>query len=209
MKIRTPFAMALLLSLLLAAAISVPVAAEPTVALSSTTPERGDPLEEITLNLTITNTTEEAMWAIRIWLDLSGDEEGYFTALEEYVDVEMGEKGYISPGESITAGIRLVAGAHTPAQKHLIPLVVRFRSGACEGGCQSEESRITLSVPIYRKDPKVAISIETIEEVFPGEELLVYTTLNNFGTGTASNIELSASTSPVAQSVETTFFFFF
>jgi len=206
MNSRQACKVAILLSLLLAALTLAPVAAQPTVELTSTTPERGDPLEEITLNLTITNTTDEAMWSIRIWLDLSGDEEGYFTALDEYVDVEMGEKGYISPNESISANIRIVAGSHTPAKKHLLPLVVRYRSGACEGGCQSEEYIANIAVPIYRQDPKVAITIEDIVEVFPGEQLIVYSTLNNFGTGLASGIEISASTSPVISTLETSFF---
>ncbi|MCC7568795.1 MAG: tetratricopeptide repeat protein [Candidatus Methanofastidiosa archaeon] len=199
-------ALVLVVLFTLACAALPPVAAQPTVVLSSTTPERGDPLEEITLNLTLTNTTAEAMWNIRIWFDLSDDTNGYFVALDDIVEVDLGEREYLSPNDSVTTSIRIMANTHTPAQKHQVPLVIRYRRGACEGGCQNEEARATLAVPIYRMDPKVAISIQEIAEVFPGEQLVVYTTLNNFGTGIATSIEISASTSPSLATGETTFF---
>lgn len=184
----------LALTLLAGALLPFSQAAEPTVVLSSISPERPDPLEEITLNLLISNTTSQDMWRPLVHIELTNAQEEYFTIVEEgEVEVDLQGERYLSPNESVMTALHIVPTARCPAQKHQLTLVMRYRSGACEGGCQWEQFSTDISVQIFRQDPKLAFSVrESTGEVMPGDPIEVKLEMKNFGTGIARTIQLSA-----------------
>lgn len=172
--------------------------AEPTIVLTSVSPERPDPLEEITLNLLISNTTDEDMWRPLVRIELTDTQESYFTLVEEEeVEVDLQGERYLSPNESASTALHIVPTSTCPAQKHQLSLIVRYRSGACEGGCQWEQYSSTITVQIFRQDPKLAFAVkESTGEVMPGDPIEVKLEMKNFGTGIARNIALSTESTP-------------
>jgi len=200
---RRLLAIMILLGIIAISNVDMSNAQDTLVSLVSTYPERADPLNEITLEVRITNTTDLMMWDPVISLDLSEDYENYFDLIDEEVTVDMGDQHFIPINGSVTTYYRIYVNANCPAQKHIIPVNISYRSGSCEGGCQKAEISGQIAVPIYRQDPKVAMSVTGPSEVLPGDPLIVTTELRNFGTGSAINIDITATSDPFIEGLET------
>lgn len=173
------------------------------VTLVSTFPDRADPLEEVTLNIVITNTTDLMMWNPVISLELSGDNEDYFSLIDEEVVVEMVNQEFIPIGGTVSTTYQIYVNANCPAQKHIIPAHIEYRSGACEGGCQNADIEGQIVLQTYRQDPKVAMSITGPTEVLPGDPMIVTAELKNLGTGSALDVQVSATSDPYVADLET------
>lgn len=193
----------LFLSIIASAKMDFSGADTTLVTLVSTYPERADPLEEITLNLLITNTTSLMMWNPVISLDLSSDINDYFTLVDQEVVVDMGNQNFVPVNGTISTSYRIFVNSNCPAQKHIIPVKISYRSGACEGGCQNAEITGQIAVPIYRQDPKVAMSITGPTEVLPGDPLIVSAEFRNLGTGSALGLQISATSDPIIADLQT------
>ncbi len=186
----------LFISMLITSLAPITSAQEPTVVLDTVLPERGGPLEELTITFTIINTSDEAMWSPQIRIDLSNDVDNYFTLIDDALDVDIGDREYLALNDTVTVDYLIMANANCPAKNHVLPLILRYRSGSCEGGCQQEEFKTNIALQIYRNDPMVAISVIPAEDVFPGDPIKITMQLNNYGTGPAINISISTSSEP-------------
>jgi len=200
---RRILAIALFLGIIAISNVGITGADTSLVTLVSTYPERADPLEEVTLNIVITNNTDLMMWNPVISLDLSGDNEDYFTLIDEEVVVEMINQDFLPIGGTVTTTYRLYVNANCPAQKHIIPAHIEYRSGACEGGCQNADIDGQIVLQIYRQDPKVAMSISGPSEVLPGDPMIITAELKNLGTGSALDVQVSATSNPYVVDLET------
>jgi len=200
---RRLLAILLLLGIIATANIDLSSSEDALVMLESTIPDRADPLNEVTLDIRITNTTDLMMWDPTIELVLSGDNAQYFTLLDEQVVVEMGDQHFIPINGSVTTYYRIYVNSSCPAQKHIIPVNIYYRSGSCEGGCQNAEVSGQIAVPIYRQDPKVAMSVDGPTEVLPGDPLVMTAELRNLGTGSALNVEVESTSDPIVDSLQT------
>ncbi|HOP09152.1 MAG TPA: hypothetical protein PK718_05095 [Candidatus Methanofastidiosa archaeon] len=197
----------LLFGIIAASNIDLSSADDSFVTLVSIYPDRPDPLSEVTLEIKITNTTDLMMWDPVIKLDLSDENADYFEYVEEEVVVEMGDQHFIPVNGSVTAYYKIYVNSDCPADKHLIPLTVSYKSGSCEGGCQRAVLQGQIVIQTYRWDPKVAISVDGPTEVLPGDPLVVTTELNNYGTGSAYNVTITATTDPAIGDLQTEIFF--
>jgi hypothetical protein len=200
-------AILLLLGLFATSNVDFSSAEDSFITLVSIYPERPDPLSEVTLEIRIINTTTLMMWDPVISLDLSGENAAYFEYIEEEVVVDMGDQHFIPVNGSVTSYYRLYVKLNCPAEKHMIPMDISYKSGSCEGGCQRAELHGQIVLQTYRWDPKVAISVDGPTEVLPGDPLVVTTELNNYGTGSAINIELTAASDPMIEDLQTVVFF--
>ncbi|MHC1605442.1 MAG: hypothetical protein ACXQTP_05695 [Candidatus Methanofastidiosia archaeon] len=178
----------------------------PTIVLTETTPEKCDPLQEITLNIMIVNTTGEQMWSPEIRIDLSDDTNNYFTLVDESVIVDLEERQFLAPDDSVNTSVRIMANANCPAEKHTLLVILNYRKGSCAGGCEPATYKTNISVQIYRKDPKIALFLDAPTEAFPGDPFMINITLRNFGTGPALNMALSATSEPEIQDITTYFY---
>lgn len=170
------------------------------------------PNSDITVRVTVQNTTGTRMWRSRVYLDIMSTPTSIrqhltFYETEEHLTrykVVRGEKDYMEPGEVQTATFRISVGSTMPAVT--IPLYVALQTeiGLCEEGCAPYLRSVQNDIVVERNEPNIFLTLDVTDvqmevgdcDIAQGGFSVTYT-MENTSQTTAFTVRLAFDTPPV------------